>query len=162
MMVSFYNSTAKRRSGEKPRNQGDKGSAQDYESPLEGPSRGLEPDEVDAGPQRAGITPGVPGHRVVSPVEGGVDRLRHTTSRDVEDRQLDARRAGDAEAEGDLAPGRVALNGQGQLAITARVSISDGLAAEAAGFQAHLAKPFEPSEVASLTALFGHPSHSRF
>jgi signal transduction histidine kinase/CheY-like chemotaxis protein len=38
------------------------------------------------------------------------------------------------------------------LAITACASISDSRSAEAAGFQAHLAKPFEPSELATLTA----------
>ena len=47
------------------------------------------------------------------------------------------------------------------VAITAYASIGDGRAAEAAGFQAHLAKPFEPSEVAALTAVLGHAAASR-
>ena len=44
------------------------------------------------------------------------------------------------------------------VAVTAYASVKDGLAAEAAGFQAHIAKPFEPSDVASLVALLGHPT----
>jgi len=47
------------------------------------------------------------------------------------------------------------------IAITAYASISDRLAAEAAGFQAHIAKPFEIAEVANLTASLGNPSQSR-
>jgi CheY-like chemotaxis protein len=47
------------------------------------------------------------------------------------------------------------------VAITAYASVGDGRAAEAAGFQAHLAKPFEPSEVAALTAVLGHAATSR-
>jgi signal transduction histidine kinase/CheY-like chemotaxis protein len=38
------------------------------------------------------------------------------------------------------------------IAITAYASLNDRLAAEAAGFQAHVAKPFEPAFVASLVA----------
>jgi signal transduction histidine kinase/CheY-like chemotaxis protein len=47
------------------------------------------------------------------------------------------------------------------VAITAYASVGDGRAAEAAGFQAHVAKPFEPSEVAALTAVLGHAASSR-
>jgi signal transduction histidine kinase/ActR/RegA family two-component response regulator len=39
------------------------------------------------------------------------------------------------------------------VAVSAYASVSDGLAAEAAGYQAHMAKPFEPSEVVQLVAL---------
>jgi signal transduction histidine kinase/ActR/RegA family two-component response regulator len=39
------------------------------------------------------------------------------------------------------------------VAVSAYASLSDGLAAEAAGYQAHVAKPFEPSEVVQLVAL---------
>ena len=46
------------------------------------------------------------------------------------------------------------------VAVTAYASVKDGLAAEAAGFQAHIAKPFEPADVASLVALLGHPTES--
>jgi signal transduction histidine kinase/CheY-like chemotaxis protein len=38
------------------------------------------------------------------------------------------------------------------VAITACASFSDGRSAKAAGFQAHVVKPFEPSEVATVTA----------
>jgi len=47
------------------------------------------------------------------------------------------------------------------IAVTAYASIADRHAAEAAGFQAHVAKPFEIAEIASLAATLGHPSHSR-
>ena len=47
------------------------------------------------------------------------------------------------------------------IAITAYASVSDRLAAEAAGFQARIAKPFEIAEVANLTANLGNPSQSR-
>jgi len=39
------------------------------------------------------------------------------------------------------------------VAVSAYASVSDGLAAEAAGYQAHVAKPFEPSELVNLVAL---------
>jgi len=38
------------------------------------------------------------------------------------------------------------------IAVTAYASQKDRAAAEAAGYQAHIAKPFEPSEVATLVA----------
>jgi CheY-like chemotaxis protein len=47
------------------------------------------------------------------------------------------------------------------IAITAYASASDRLAVEAAGFQAHIAKPFEVSEVARLVAALGHATGSR-
>jgi signal transduction histidine kinase/ActR/RegA family two-component response regulator len=47
------------------------------------------------------------------------------------------------------------------IAITAYATASDRLAAEAAGFQAHVAKPFELSEVAQLVAALGHATGSR-
>ena len=46
------------------------------------------------------------------------------------------------------------------VAITAYASVTDTLAAEAAGYQAHVAKPFEPSEVATLVALLGRTAQS--
>jgi signal transduction histidine kinase/ActR/RegA family two-component response regulator len=46
------------------------------------------------------------------------------------------------------------------VAISACASVSDGRSAEAAGFQAHLAKPFEPSELATLTALLTRRRHT--
>jgi signal transduction histidine kinase/ActR/RegA family two-component response regulator len=42
------------------------------------------------------------------------------------------------------------------VAITACASLSDGRTVQAAGFQAHVVKPFEPSEVAALTAHLAH------
>jgi CheY-like chemotaxis protein len=47
------------------------------------------------------------------------------------------------------------------IAITAYASAGDRLAVEAAGFQAHIAKPFEVADVAHLVAALGHSSHSR-
>jgi signal transduction histidine kinase/ActR/RegA family two-component response regulator len=44
------------------------------------------------------------------------------------------------------------------VAITAYASDSDRLAAQTAGFQAHVAKPFEPSELARLVAALGRSS----
>jgi signal transduction histidine kinase/ActR/RegA family two-component response regulator len=44
------------------------------------------------------------------------------------------------------------------VAITAYASDQDRLAAQAAGYQAHVAKPFEPSEVARLVAALGRTS----
>jgi signal transduction histidine kinase/ActR/RegA family two-component response regulator len=41
------------------------------------------------------------------------------------------------------------------VAVSAYASIADGLAAESAGFQAHVAKPFDASEVVNLVALLG-------
>jgi signal transduction histidine kinase/CheY-like chemotaxis protein len=41
------------------------------------------------------------------------------------------------------------------IAVSAYASVGDGLAAEAAGYQAHVAKPFEPSEIVHLVALLG-------
>jgi len=46
------------------------------------------------------------------------------------------------------------------VAITAYASVADGLAAEAAGYQSHLAKPFDPAEVASLVAFLAHSTGS--
>ncbi len=46
------------------------------------------------------------------------------------------------------------------IAITAYASIQDRRAAEAAGFQAHVAKPFEPAEVARMVARLGRGTHS--
>jgi CheY-like chemotaxis protein len=46
------------------------------------------------------------------------------------------------------------------VAITAYASVTDTLVAEAAGYQAHVAKPFEPSEVATLVALLGRTAQS--
>ena len=46
------------------------------------------------------------------------------------------------------------------VAITAYASIQDRRAAEAAGFQAHVAKPFEPAEVARIVARLGRDTHS--
>ena len=48
------------------------------------------------------------------------------------------------------------------IAITAYATASDRLAVEAAGFQAHVAKPFELSEVAHLVAALGHATGSRW
>ena len=49
---------------------------------------------------------------------------------------------------------RAASRGGGvpAIAVTAYASDSDRIAAEAAGYQAHIAKPYEPSEVAALVA----------
>jgi CheY-like chemotaxis protein len=47
------------------------------------------------------------------------------------------------------------------VAVTAYASVGDGLAAEEAGFQAFVTKPFEPAEVASLVALLGRSSPDR-
>lgn len=47
------------------------------------------------------------------------------------------------------------------VAISAYASVGDGLAAEEAGFQAFVTKPFEPSEVANLVALLGRTSPQR-
>jgi signal transduction histidine kinase/ActR/RegA family two-component response regulator len=44
------------------------------------------------------------------------------------------------------------------VAVTAYASVSDGLAAEQAGYQAFVTKPFEPSEVANVVALLGRRS----
>jgi signal transduction histidine kinase/ActR/RegA family two-component response regulator len=46
------------------------------------------------------------------------------------------------------------------VAITAYASVNDRLAAESAGYQAHVAKPFEPSEVARLVATLGRSPSS--
>ena len=46
------------------------------------------------------------------------------------------------------------------VAITAYASDADRLAAQTAGFQAHVAKPFEPSEVARLVAALGRTAQS--
>jgi signal transduction histidine kinase/ActR/RegA family two-component response regulator len=47
------------------------------------------------------------------------------------------------------------------VAVSAYASVDDGLAAEEAGFQAFVTKPFEPSEVANLVALLGRTSPDR-
>jgi signal transduction histidine kinase/ActR/RegA family two-component response regulator len=48
------------------------------------------------------------------------------------------------------------------VAVTAYASVGDGLAAEAAGYQAFVTKPFDPLEVANLVALLGRSSqHAR-
>jgi CheY-like chemotaxis protein/anti-sigma regulatory factor (Ser/Thr protein kinase) len=47
------------------------------------------------------------------------------------------------------------------VAVSAYASDSDGLAAEASGYQAHVPKPFEPSEVAGLVALLARGAHGR-
>jgi len=47
------------------------------------------------------------------------------------------------------------------IAITAYATASDRLAVEAAGYQAHVAKPFELSEIAQLVAALGHTTGSR-
>jgi signal transduction histidine kinase/ActR/RegA family two-component response regulator len=47
------------------------------------------------------------------------------------------------------------------VAVSAYASVSDGLAAEEAGFQAFVTKPFDASEVANLVALLGRPSPAR-
>jgi CheY-like chemotaxis protein len=44
------------------------------------------------------------------------------------------------------------------VAVTAYASDDDRLAAQTAGFQAHVAKPFEPSELARLVAALGRSS----
>jgi signal transduction histidine kinase/CheY-like chemotaxis protein len=44
------------------------------------------------------------------------------------------------------------------VAVSAYASIADGLAAEAAGYQAHLSKPYDPSEVAGLVAFLTRES----
>ena len=46
------------------------------------------------------------------------------------------------------------------VAVSAYASVSDGLAAEAAGYQAHVAKPFEPSEIVQLVALLSRSNLS--
>ena len=46
------------------------------------------------------------------------------------------------------------------VAITAYASVNDAHAAETAGYQAHLAKPVDPLEVARLVALLGRTSQS--
>jgi signal transduction histidine kinase/CheY-like chemotaxis protein len=46
------------------------------------------------------------------------------------------------------------------VAVSAYASVSDGLAAEAAGYQAHVAKPFEPAEIVHLVALLSRSSPS--
>jgi signal transduction histidine kinase/ActR/RegA family two-component response regulator len=46
------------------------------------------------------------------------------------------------------------------VAVSAYASLSDGLAAEAAGYQAHVAKPFEPSEIVQLVALLSRSNLS--
>jgi CheY-like chemotaxis protein len=45
------------------------------------------------------------------------------------------------------------------IAVTAYASQKDRAAAEAAGYQAHIAKPFEPSEVATLVAHLAGIAH---
>ena len=47
------------------------------------------------------------------------------------------------------------------IAITAYASANDCQATAAAGFQAHVAKPFEVAEVATLMAMLSHASSSR-
>ena len=47
------------------------------------------------------------------------------------------------------------------VAVTAYASDADRLAAQSAGFQAHVAKPFEPSELAQLVAALGRSSAQR-
>ena len=47
------------------------------------------------------------------------------------------------------------------VAVTAYASDADRLAAQTAGFQAHVAKPFEPSELARLVAALGRTSTPR-
>jgi CheY-like chemotaxis protein len=47
------------------------------------------------------------------------------------------------------------------VAVSAYASVRDGLAAEGAGFQAFVTKPFEPSELANLVALLGRSSPDR-
>jgi signal transduction histidine kinase/CheY-like chemotaxis protein len=47
------------------------------------------------------------------------------------------------------------------VAITAYASSQDRRAAEAAGFQAHVAKPFEPGEVARIVARLGRGTHTQ-
>jgi signal transduction histidine kinase/ActR/RegA family two-component response regulator len=46
------------------------------------------------------------------------------------------------------------------VAITAYASASDRLAAEAAGYQAHIAKPFDPADVARLVGRLARSAHS--
>jgi signal transduction histidine kinase/ActR/RegA family two-component response regulator len=46
------------------------------------------------------------------------------------------------------------------VAITAYASASDRLAAEAAGYQAHIAKPFDPADVARLVGRLARAAHS--
>ena len=47
------------------------------------------------------------------------------------------------------------------VAITAYASANDRLTALSAGYQAHVAKPFEPREIATLVAQLGRHTHSR-
>ena len=47
------------------------------------------------------------------------------------------------------------------VAITAYASDQDRLTALSAGYQAHVAKPFEPREIAALVAQLGRHAHSR-
>jgi signal transduction histidine kinase/ActR/RegA family two-component response regulator len=47
------------------------------------------------------------------------------------------------------------------VAITAYASVKDGLAAEASGYQAHVVKPFEPSDVANLVALLARRTQTQ-
>ena len=47
------------------------------------------------------------------------------------------------------------------VAITAYASAHDRLSALSAGYQAHVAKPFEPREIATLVAQLGRHTHSR-
>jgi signal transduction histidine kinase/ActR/RegA family two-component response regulator len=47
------------------------------------------------------------------------------------------------------------------VAITAYASANDRLTALSAGYQAHVAKPFEPREIAALVAQLGRNTHSR-
>jgi CheY-like chemotaxis protein len=46
------------------------------------------------------------------------------------------------------------------VAIPAYASAHDRLAALSAGYQAHVAKPFEPREIATLVAQLGRNTHS--
>jgi signal transduction histidine kinase/ActR/RegA family two-component response regulator len=46
------------------------------------------------------------------------------------------------------------------VAVSAYASVNDGLAAEAAGYQAHVAKPFEPAEIVRLVALLSRSNLS--
>jgi CheY-like chemotaxis protein len=47
------------------------------------------------------------------------------------------------------------------IAVTAYASAGDRSATEAAGYQAHVAKPYDPAEIAQLVARLGGVAHSR-
>ena len=69
---------------------------------------------------------------------------------------------GAAACGGDDDEGTAAAGGTvPAVAITAYASANDRLTALSAGYQAHVAKPFEPREIATLVAQLGRHTHSR-